>query len=204
MANTVFQHKRSGTPAAVPSSLEFGELGINYADGLIFYKNATSHIVSISGGGGGGGNAFGTVNANGTLVVADTPGDVLNLVAGTNITFSVDAVNDIITINGGAGGDVSAPFAQANAARDHANAAFDAANSAGGGLSFTSNVGDAVANTFNITHALNSTTIIPAVRERSTGYYVYPDIKMTSPNNLVIEFVSIPTANQYFLIVLGV
>ena len=172
MANTVFQHKRSGTPASVPSSLEFGELAINYADGLIFYKNATSHIVSISGG--GGGNSFGTVNANGTLVVSDTNGDVLNLVAGNNITFGVDVATDRITINGG------------------------------GGLSYTSNVGDAVANTFNITHALNSTTIIPAVREISTGYYVYPDMKVTSPNNIVIEFVSIPTANQYFLIVLGV
>lgn len=123
MANTVFQHKRSGTPASVPSVLEFGELAINYADGLIFYKNATSHIVSISGG--GGGNAFGTINANGTLVVSDTAGDVLNLVAGTNVTFSVDAVNDIITINAsGGGGDVSAPFAAANAAFLAANSAF--------------------------------------------------------------------------------
>ena len=98
MANTIFQHKRSGTPANVPSSLELGELAINYADGLIFYKNTTGHIVSISGGGGGG-NSFGTINANGTLVVADTPGDVLSLVAGNNVTFSVDAVNDKIIIN---------------------------------------------------------------------------------------------------------
>lgn len=539
MANTVFQHKRSGTPASVPSVLEFGELAINYADGLIFYKNSTSHIVSISGG--GGGNAFGTINANGTLVVSDTAGDVLNLVAGNNITIVGDVVNDKITIGlkdtisisgdanvgklyiaaaggdeGGelrldkppngtlAGGvvidayqnkirifedngtnrgvyidlssasasvgtdllassgstdnvarstavaafaaanasflaansafangntthtlaitsfaaanasfansntnfttlqtvfgvanaaflaansafanangthtltvasfgaanaafanantthtltiaafsaanasfangntnftvlqtvsgvanaafsnantthtltiaafgaanasflasnsktkllgrdirtiypanttngyvevgfttwnnDASTPYAdfvhlrtytdasggsdnlltfrkdaigmrlwqhsyfattpyaaykdvaftsdlstgnaaiiQANTARDHANAAFLAANSAGGGLSYTSNVGNAVANTFNITHALNTTTIIPAVRERSTGYYVYPDMKVTSPNNIVLEFVSVPTSNQYFLIVLGV
>ena len=127
MANTVFQHKRSGTPASVPSVLEFGELAINYADGLIFYKNTTSHIVSISGG--GGGNAFGTINANGTLVVSDTAGDVLNLVAGTNVTFSVDAVNDIITINAsGGGGDVSAPFAVANAAFLAANSAFSNGN----------------------------------------------------------------------------
>lgn len=104
MANTVFQHKRSGTPANVPSSLELGELAINYADGLIFYKNTTGHIVSISGG--GGGNSFGTINANGTIVVADTPGDVLSLVAGNNVTFSVDAVNDIITINS-SGGDIA-------------------------------------------------------------------------------------------------
>jgi len=97
MANTVFQHKRSGTPANVPSSLELGEIAINYADGLLFYKNTTGHIVSISSG--TTTNDFGTINANGTLVVADTPGDILNLVAGNNVTFGVDAVNDIITIN---------------------------------------------------------------------------------------------------------
>jgi hypothetical protein len=121
MANTIFQHKRSGTPSNVPSTLELGELAINYADGLIFYKNTTGQIVSISGS--GGGNQFGTVNANGTLVVADTPGDVLNLVAGTNVTFSVDAVNDIITINA-TGGDISPAFNAANASFANGNTNF--------------------------------------------------------------------------------
>jgi hypothetical protein len=120
MANTIFQHKRSGTPSNVPSTLELGELAINYADGLIFYKNTTGQIVSISG---SGGNQFGTVNANGTLVVADTPGDVLNLVAGTNVTFSVDAVNDIITINA-TGGDISPAFNAANASFANGNTNF--------------------------------------------------------------------------------
>lgn len=121
MANTIFQHKRSGTPSNVPSTLELGELAINYADGLIFYKNTTGQIVSISGS--GGGNQFGTINANGTLVVADTPGDVLNLVAGTNVTFSVDAVNDIITINA-TGGDISPAFNAANASFANGNTNF--------------------------------------------------------------------------------
>lgn len=125
MANTVFQHKRSGTPTNVPSSLELGELAINYADGLIFYKNTTGHIVSISSG--GGGNSFGTINANGTLVVADTPGDVLSLVAGNNVTFSVDAVNDKITIDA-TGGDISLAYTQANNAYTQANNAYNTAN----------------------------------------------------------------------------
>ena len=129
MANTVFQHKRSGTPSNVPGSLELGEIAINYADGLLFYKNTTGHIVSISGSGGGGGNDFGTINANGTLVVADTPGDILNLVAGNNVTFGVDAVNDIITINASGGsGDISPAFDAANAAYDQANTAYNQAN----------------------------------------------------------------------------
>jgi hypothetical protein len=49
MANTI-KIKNSGTPAAVPSSLEYGELGLNYADGKIFYKNGSNAIVQFSSG----------------------------------------------------------------------------------------------------------------------------------------------------------
>lgn len=380
MPNTTIQLKRSSSSSNTPTVLDFGELAINYTDGKLFYKHSNGTIVSFSSG--SGGDSFGTINANGTLVVADTPGDILNLVAGNNITFGVDAVNDIITINAsGGGGDVSAPFAAANAAFLAANSAFangntthtlaitsfgaanasfangntnfttlqtvfgvanagflaansafanangthtltvasfgaanaafanansthtltiasfaaanasfangntnfttlqtvfgaanaafsnantthtlaiaaltqantannltvantgtvvgsrnvlnfipganvvitftddavgnrvnvsiDSVSSGGGGsgaLSYTTNIGDNSANTFNITHALNTTTIIPAVREIASGYYVYPDMKVTSPNNIVLEFVSAPTTDQYFLILLG-
>lgn len=175
MPNTVIQLKRSATPAAAPSALDFGELALNYADGKIYYKNTNGNIVTF---GGAGGLYFGTINANGTAVVADSSG-ILNLVAGNNITFGVDAVNERITINGSAGGGGS------------------------GALSFTSTFGDGSANTFNIAHNLNTTTIIPAVREVSSGYYVYPDMKHTSANTIVLEFISAPTLNQYLLIVLG-
>jgi microcystin-dependent protein len=52
--SNILKLKNSGTASAVPSSLEHGELGINYADGKIFYKNASNNIVEFSGGGGGG------------------------------------------------------------------------------------------------------------------------------------------------------
>jgi hypothetical protein len=46
--------KRSAVAAAVPSSLEFGELAINYnaADGKLFYKNSAGVIVAFESGGG--------------------------------------------------------------------------------------------------------------------------------------------------------
>ena len=46
MANIV-KLKRSGTANAAPTanSLEHGELAINYADGILFYKDATNAIV---------------------------------------------------------------------------------------------------------------------------------------------------------------
>lgn len=46
MANVV-KIKRSGTPAAAPTGLEYGELAINYADGLLFYKDSSNTIVSF-------------------------------------------------------------------------------------------------------------------------------------------------------------
>jgi microcystin-dependent protein len=49
MANTI-KIKNSGNTSAVPSTLEHGELGLNYADGKLFYKNASNTIVQFGGG----------------------------------------------------------------------------------------------------------------------------------------------------------
>lgn len=46
MANTI-KIKNSGTASAVPASLEYGELGLNYADGKIYYKNSSNAIVAL-------------------------------------------------------------------------------------------------------------------------------------------------------------
>jgi hypothetical protein len=123
MTNTVIAIKKSSTSSATPSSLEFGELAINYADGKLFYKAANGSIYQLNvGGGGGGGDAFGTVNANGTLIVADTTNDVLTIDPGAFITIVGDAVNDKLTISAAVGGIY-----------DTANAAFNKANTGGGG-----------------------------------------------------------------------
>lgn len=47
MANTI-KLKRTSTPSSTPSSLEYGELAINYADGKIFYKNSSNSIVEFT------------------------------------------------------------------------------------------------------------------------------------------------------------
>jgi hypothetical protein len=48
MANIV-KLKRSGTANAAPTanSLEHGELAINYADGILFYKDSSNTIISF-------------------------------------------------------------------------------------------------------------------------------------------------------------
>jgi len=47
VSNTI-KIKNSGNISAVPSSLEHGELGLNYADGKLFYKNSAGTIVEFS------------------------------------------------------------------------------------------------------------------------------------------------------------
>jgi hypothetical protein len=103
MPNTVIALKKSATVSAKPSDLANGELAINFADGKLFYKNTAGFIAEIS----SGSNSFGTVNANGTLVVSDTSGDVLTIVPGNNITVVGDAVNDRVTV--GLANDITVP-----------------------------------------------------------------------------------------------
>lgn len=97
MANTVIALKKSATPSATPADLANGELAINFADGKLYYKHANGTIVQFSSG--AGSDSFGTVNAAGTLIVADTAGDVLTLEAGSSITITGDAINDKVTIS---------------------------------------------------------------------------------------------------------
>jgi hypothetical protein len=66
MANTTtIILKNSGTTGNTPTAanLEFGELALNYADGLLFYKAANGTVLSISGSGGGGGGGTGNGQA---------------------------------------------------------------------------------------------------------------------------------------------
>ena len=46
MAN-IIKIKRSGVTTVAPTSLEYGELAINYADGLLFYKDSNNQIISF-------------------------------------------------------------------------------------------------------------------------------------------------------------
>lgn len=46
MAN-VIKIKNSGTASAAPTSLEYGELAINYADGILFFKDSNNTIISF-------------------------------------------------------------------------------------------------------------------------------------------------------------
>jgi hypothetical protein len=121
MANTTtIILKNSGTTGNTPTAanLEFGELALNYADGLLFYKAANGTVLSISGSGGGGGTGNGSA-AFDQANLAFAQANVAN-------TTAVAAFNQANTANTTS----VAAFAKANAANLIANLAFDKANTA--------------------------------------------------------------------------
>lgn len=106
MSNTVIQLKRSGTSSNQPSSLEYGELAINYADGKLYYKNTSDVIVEYTPDLG----YFGTVNVDGTLLVASINDSVLRMLEGNNIVLSANSSNDSLSISA----DLSSAWSYAN------------------------------------------------------------------------------------------
>lgn len=103
MANTSIKILRSGESGRIPNSMEHGVLALNYADGKLFYKNASNTISVLK-----NSDSFATINANGSLVMASSSTDILNLIpgdginidsSGKNITIAVKNVNNINTIN---------------------------------------------------------------------------------------------------------
>ena len=94
IANTTIQIKKSIVSGNTPSILANGEIAINTADGKLFYSMPDGTIEFIT-----NQSTFGTINANSSLIVASTPEDILNLVAGENVRITPDVVNKTITIS---------------------------------------------------------------------------------------------------------
>ena len=119
MANTTIQIKKSGISGNVPSSLNFGEVALNYADAKLYYKSSGGSIDFIN-----NQQSFATINSNNSLVLATSGSDTLSIIPANGITITTNTSNKIITIDG------SIIFGQANSAASFANGAFTQANSA--------------------------------------------------------------------------
>ena len=109
MANTI-KIKNSAVTAKVPalSDLDYGEIALNYADGVIFYKRSDNTVQSISGG--GGSTTAASASTNGYLTSTDW--NTFNskqtlLVSGTNIK-TINGISVLgsgnINIEAGTGG----------------------------------------------------------------------------------------------------
>jgi len=93
-SNTAILLKKSGVSGNTPLNLEHGEIAINYSDGKLYYKNDSGVIKYIT-----NQDTFGTINSNGQLILATTPTDILNIVAGDHITISTNTTSKTITID---------------------------------------------------------------------------------------------------------
>jgi len=125
MSNTTIQLRHSTETGNVPVSLANGEIAINTQDGKLFYADPTGTVQEFSGFPGPSGldteiqfNDSGVLGANSRLTFNKTTGTLT--VNGTVVAnvFSDDGTNLLVF---------------ANNAYTHANAAFEAANSGGGG-----------------------------------------------------------------------
>jgi hypothetical protein len=85
MANTVIKIKKSGATGNVPTSLEYGELSLNYTDKKLFFQNGPASIKNFSA------DVFNAVSANSTLVLATTSDDILTLTPNNGISIVGDA-----------------------------------------------------------------------------------------------------------------
>lgn len=92
--NTAILLKKSGVQGNTPLDLVHGEIAINYVDGKLYYKNDLDSIEYIT-----NQDTFGTINSNGQLIIATSPTDILNVVAGDNISISTNTVTKTITIS---------------------------------------------------------------------------------------------------------
>jgi hypothetical protein len=137
MANTIIRIKSSGVIGNTPTTLEPGELAINYADGKIYYGNVTSTSVlfdAITEPNGLNGeiqfNNFGSFGSSSGLVYysANNTLVVNNLIVGSSnivsrITASFDKANTATDI-------ASAAFASANSFSSSITAAYNQSNTA--------------------------------------------------------------------------
>ena len=98
IANTILQVKKSGTPGNTPGSLNFGELALNYADGKLYYKNASGTITFLNTG--GTGYSFTTINSNGSLILATSNTDTLSFTSSNGISITTNTISKTINIDG--------------------------------------------------------------------------------------------------------
>jgi hypothetical protein len=145
MANTVIAIRSSGVASNVPDvgSLANGEIALNFADGILYYKTDTGTLGTIQAAQPGGLDTEVQFNDTGSF--------------GGDSGFTYNKTTDVLTVAGGvvSGGVNLTPTLASSF--DHANAAFDGANSSAK-LSFTtitangtSIVADSNADTLSIT-----------------------------------------------------
>lgn len=69
---------------------------------------------------------------------------------------------------------------------------------------FAADLGNGVASTFTVSHGFSSFDVLVQVYEQATGAEIFADVKRVAEDDVSITFGSIPTTNQYRVIVVPV
>ncbi len=93
MANTQILVKKSGSPGVSPTSLQHGELGLNYNDGKLYYTNSSNTISSIY-----TANSYSIISANSTLLIATSPSEILTINPSGAVVITTDVFSNILSI----------------------------------------------------------------------------------------------------------
>ena len=96
----------SGQDTVTSSNLS-ESLNLVAGTGISLTTDASNNRITITASGGGVSDAFKTINAGGTDIVADSSSDTLTLVAGSTVTISTDTSTDTITIAASTSGDAN-------------------------------------------------------------------------------------------------
>jgi len=157
---TKIRLKKSGATGNTPSvgELEFGELALNYADGILYYKDAANTIQQISG---AVSNTFDTISANGTLLIPDSNADILSINSGDGIDVIGDGLNDTITINVRFNDTVTSNNLTEAATANAVKTAYDFASSAANTVAVSQNSGSTLsAKQLNFVNTANVTILV--------------------------------------------
>lgn len=128
MVNTAIRLKSSGVTGNVPSSLALGELAINYADGRLYYKNASNVITYITSG--IPTDSFSTINVDSTLIFASSNTDILSLGSENGILVSANSISKTITIGANISDSIDSTNSKQIASSNSVNTVYSLAQAA--------------------------------------------------------------------------
>jgi len=200
MANTIIQLKHSTVQGNIPVSLANGELSINTYDGKLYYADPTGTVQEFS-------EFSGPAGLNGEIQFNDSG------VLGANSGLTYSKTSRVLTVVGGAiiGGINVAP--QIQFSYNHANAAFDYANTISGGAAID-NVARSLSNTAQIhanfafnhansayiqanTNATNITIIQGVNLTQNTNISNIEGVNLTQNNSITAAFIAANSAGVY-------
>ena len=178
MANTVIQLRHSTLTGNVPSTLANGEISINNRDGKFFYSTPAGTIIThYPYPGPAGLNQEVQFNDSGVL--------------GSDSGLTYNKTTDVLTVVGGAivGGVNVIP--QIQSSYDHANAAFNQANTGGGGADqIARNTANAAFTVANAAITFTSSSTPPSSPSAGDQWY-------NTNNDILYEYINDGTSDYW-------